>query len=85
VPGYWWSQWHTDLVTEDRNDPRVDVRAPKSELDAAKEVLTGTDWSLQQVVQACLRALVADPAGFLAPLRPFYREKKRPGRPRKQS
>ncbi|WP_157410811.1 hypothetical protein [Actinoplanes rectilineatus] len=70
-------------MTEDRNDPRVDVRAPRAELDAARRVLEGSGWSMQQLVQACLRALVADQDGLLAQLRPYYREKRQPGRPRK--
>lgn len=64
-------------------DPRVNVRAPGSEQEAARTALTGTAWTIQQLVQAVLRAVAHDRDAVLAVLLPYYREKRKAGRPPK--
>lgn len=61
----------------------VYVPGPVVEKKPAQQILDAEDWQLREFVVACLRALVADPAGFLASLGDYRPDRRDPGRPSK--
>lgn len=68
----------------DRRTTRTDsvyVPGPVPEKLPARRVLHAEGWQLREFVVACLRALLADPAGFLAGLDGHRPERRRSGRP----
>lgn len=71
-------------MPDEHTTPRVNVRAPRTEQEAAEAALKSRDWSLQQLVQAVLLAAADKPDEVLALLGLYYRPKSRGGRPRKQ-
>ncbi|WP_033338879.1 hypothetical protein [Catenuloplanes japonicus] len=65
-------------------DSRVNVRAPADEQDAARNVLVPAGWTLQQFIQACLRAVASESGPELLPkLLPYRTEVSKGGRPPK--
>jgi hypothetical protein len=82
--GNWTTRCHTDLVPDEHTNPRVNVRAPRTEQEAAEAELKERDWSMQQLVQAVLLAVAEKPDEVLVLLSPYYRPKSRGGRPKKQ-
>jgi hypothetical protein len=49
-------------------NPQLNVRPPAEDLDPAKRILSGRGREISGFVIACLRALRADPDGFLGVL-----------------
>lgn len=67
--------------------PRSDslyVRGPVPEKRAAQQVLTAEGLQMRRFLVGCLRALLADPRGFLARLDGYLPEERKAGRPRRQ-
>lgn len=81
--GNWTTRCHTDLVPDEHANPRVNVRAPRTEQDAAAKAIKDAGWTLQQLVQAVLLAAAEKPDEVLALLQPHYRPKSQGGRPKK--
>lgn len=64
-------------------DPPLTVRPPAALKTAAQEELTSRNHETKAFVVACLKALVADPDGFLAHLAEHWPAETPRGRPRK--
>lgn len=60
----------------------VFVRGPVDEKEPAQQLLRAERRQLKGFVIACLRALLADPKGFLAGLEGHWPEERKPGRPK---
>jgi hypothetical protein len=70
-------------MTDQHRRSRATFRPPPEVKDAAQKVLAEEDWTLNDVLVACLALLAAKPKTFLKQLRP-YRPPNTRGRPPKR-
>ncbi|SFW11611.1 hypothetical protein [Amycolatopsis australiensis] len=60
------------MPSKHANPQQLNVRPPAEDLAAAKRILSGRSREIRGFVIACLRALRADPDGFLGQLDQYW-------------
>lgn len=71
-------------MSSQHRDPPLNVRPANADRLAAAAVLKANGKDMTGFVGACLRAIVANPKGFLAALDKYWPEKRERGRPPKR-